>query len=788
MANHTLEIEKILSRLLEHCTLESTKERINSLDYSYDTLEVKDLLSEVTSAKELIEVYGNPAFYEIVNPESALKRVELGGILSCGELLEVALLLKNARELTEYLPDENNIVTSLEKHFSLLQIEKRLEDGIYNAIVSEDEVSDKASSQLFEIRRRIRVLNGKTREYLNKFVTKENRALQENLVTIRNDRYVVPVKASHKGEIPGLIHDISSSGQTLFIEPTIVVEANNELKILHEEEKLEVERILKLLSLDVKNFASIIRLNYELLEELDFIFAKAKLSYALNAVEPNLTDDGYTNLINSVHPLLDPKEAVPVSIEIGGTFDTLVITGPNTGGKTVCLKTIGLFTKMASLGLHIPVSEGSEIYISGKVYADIGDDQSINESLSTFSSHIKNIMTILEKAEKNDLILFDELGSGTDPMEGSALAVAIIEHARKLGCRVVATTHYSDIKLYALDTEGVENASFEFDMDLLCPTYKLIIGSIGKSNAFEISERLGLDISIITNAKSMLSSEHNKFENILNELEQNRKDAEELRDNAKEMQEIAKKALHRAEEKERELNQKYDNLLDKAKREAQTIVDEAKRSSRFALNEIENLKKASKEDIKSANINKAREEINRSLSDAERKNLEKMRKAKPVNANELKVGTQVKLLKTGNIATVIELPNKDMKVLCKAGILKITAHISEIEVIGGNDNSQNNNKNNHNHKKPVRELRNSKITRELDIRGFDTLDGIHEVDTFIAGVMISNVEEAYIIHGKGTGALKNAVREHLRRHKHIKSFRPGVYGEGEDGVTVITTK
>lgn len=798
MANHNLELEKILENLTEYCALSATKERVNALEISHDIVEVMDLLAEVTNAKKLLIRCGNPVFYDVCDPESALKRTELNGVLSCEELLEIAVLLKNARELSEYIEIDVEKATVLDKYFSVLQPQPRLEDNIFKAIVSKNEVADNASQNLLQIRRKIRVLNVKTREYLSKFITKENRALQENLITIRNNRFVIPVKSEFKGQIPGLIHDISASGATLFIEPTAVVEANNEIKILIEEEKIEVERILKLLSMDCKTFAGLIRLNHKILTELDMIFAKAKLSIVQNAMQPKLNTDGYTNLIEAVHPLLDQKTAIPVTISVGGEFDTLIITGPNTGGKTVCLKTIGIFTKMVGLGLHIPVSEGSEINIGGKVFAAIGDEQSIGESLSTFSAHMKNIIEILDKATRNDLILFDELGSGTDPAEGSALAVAIIEYARSKNARIVATTHYSDIKLYASNTERVENASFEFDVENLTPTYNLVIGNVGKSNAFEISKKLGLSDKIIENAKNFLTTEHNKFENLLAELESSKIETDKLKAEAIEIKNIAKNTLERAEAKERELSQKMDNELFKAKKEAASILDEAKRASRQALNEIDELKKQAKDDARFTNVNKTRADIHKNLSPSAMPAVQKAHT--PVNVADLTVGTEVKLIKTGNIATVIEAPNREMKVLVKAGILKITAHVTELEIVKKSVQNipQNPLKNKQSMtpkpfgarpvSQPTRQLRNNSAMREVDIRGMDTLEGISEVEAFISSALMSNLNEGFVIHGKGTGVLKNAVREHLRGHKNVKSYRPGVYGEGEDGVTVVTFK
>lgn len=782
-----LEVDKILNFLTEYCVSDGGKQMVIDLKPSYDIEEVQDLLEEVSVAKSMINTQGSPELLGIKNVENSLKRTELSGVLSCLELLEVATLLKTARLLSSYHEEIEDRSVVLDKYFNLLSGDARLENAIFNAVLSDDELSDTASSELFEIRRKIRSLNAKTREHLNKMIAKENKFLQENLISIRNDRFVIPVKSEHKGDVSGLIHDVSSSGSTLFIEPQEVVLANNELRILIEEEKREVERILKMFSQDIKKIAENIRLDFKVLSMLDFIFAKAKLSIKMNANRPKITDNGHICLKNAIHPLLDPKTAVPVSIEVGGEFDTLIITGPNTGGKTVCLKTLGLLTVMTSLGLHIPADSDSFVYIGGKVYADIGDEQSIGESLSTFSSHMTNIISILEIAEENDLLLFDELGSGTDPLEGSALAVSIIEHARKLSCKILATTHYSDIKLYALETDGVKNASFEFDMETLSPTYNLIIGSPGKSNAFEISTRLGLNCDIIANARTLLSSEHNRFEKIIENLESDTKRAEEFKKQAEEMRVIAKNALIRAESKEKSIDDKYDSMVEKARLQSVRMLDQAKLASKQTFAQLDELKKMSKDDVKSANIAKARSEIYGNLSELEIKELQrKQRKAiYKVTRDQIKVGMEVRLLKTNNIVTVISLPDKQDKIVCKAGILKMTVSLEEIEIFSKNPQKP---KNKSPKTSPTRELRNNKVQLEVDVRGMDSLEALSELELFISSSIMSNIDEGMIIHGHGTGVLKSSIRSHLRSHKHIKSFRPGKYGEGEDGVTVITFK
>lgn len=789
MRKNKLEIDVILHKLSELCVSRGAKSYIENLSPCFENEDVQELLDQVTFAKQLIENKSKPGFYPFCDPENSLKRAELGGVLSLQELLDIALLLKTSKTVLEYVETAEISTSVLSKYFDHLQGDNGLLHSLETAILSEDELSDNASNELFNIRRKMISLNSKTREFLNKMISKDNNYLQENVITIRNDRFVVPVKTEHKGAVNGFIHDVSSSGSTLFIEPLEVLEANNELRLLKDQEQKEIEQILKSFSDNVKSLARTLRLDFQVLTNLDFIFAKASLSISQKAVAPILTENRYTLLKNAVHPLLDSDTAVAVTIELGGEFDTLIITGPNTGGKTVCLKTFGLLTHMTSLGLHIPCSDESQIYIGGKIFADIGDEQSIGENLSTFSSHMTNIIDIISKAKQGDLVLFDELGSGTDPLEGSALAVAIIEHCRSLGLRVIATTHYSDIKLYALETDGVCNASFEFDMETLSPTYNLILGSPGKSNAFEISRRLGLSDRIIDDAKKLLSSEHNRFETIIDNLEKDRKSAYEARMKADEMRVLAKHTLDRAIKKEQSSDQKYDDMVEKARLQGVRMLDEAKKTSKQVFAQLEDMKKSAKVDAKSANLNKAREEIYKNLTETEKKALLKKRKeqTQAVDKSQLKIGVEVRLLATNNIATIIQEPDKNGKIVCKAGILKITAKIDEIEIFKPY-NEKPLKKTRKMPSKNTRELRNNPVSREVDIRGMDSLEGIATVDIFISNAIMSNVDQAYIIHGKGTGVLKDAIRNHLRHYKQIKGYRAGEFGEGEDGVTVITLK
>ena len=659
-----------------------------------------------------------------------------------------------------------------------------LEDTITNSIVGEDELADSASPELTSIRRHMRATESKVRDILQKLISSnQSKYLQEAIITIRSDRYVVPVKSEHKNAIRGLVHDVSSSGSTFFIEPMWVVKANNELRELLAKEKKEIERILAELSAQCATHKEDILEDYQLLVWLDTIFARAKLSLKLECTEPRLSDK-YLRLRGARHPLLDQKKAVANDLELGERFDTLVITGPNTGGKTVTLKTLGLITLMAQCGLHIPAKDDSTVRVVSRVLADIGDEQSIAQSLSTFSSHMVNIVGILEEADDESLILFDELGAGTDPVEGAALAAAIIESARGLGAQVAATTHYAELKVYAMTTPGVENASCEFNVETLAPTYRLVLGIPGKSNAFAISRRLGLPEYIIEKAAARLDAENVRFEDVLTRLDQQRQEMERERTEARRLKLEMEQSASKAREYREKLEAERAKVVEKAQAEARAIIQEARDASDLAISELKELQK--RRDLDWQQVNDSRAEARRLLNEAERgiggpaQEVETPPPTRPAVA-----GDTVELVSMGTKATVLSV-NKDGSLQLQAGILKISAKQDEVRVVEGESQSQ----------KEARRivaraehtLRTAAVPSQVDLRGMMTDEAIAALERFLDTAMMGKLETVTIIHGKGTGAVRNAVRTYCRRSRYVKSFRPGRYGEGEDGVTVVELK
>ena len=663
-----------------------------------------------------------------------------------------------------------------------LTANKYLEEKITNSIISEDEIADAASPELADIRRHIRQQSAKIRESLQKIISSPAYAkiLREPIVTIRSDRFVVPVKSECKNEMPGLIHDVSSSGGTVFIEPMQAVNANNALKELFDDERKEIERILAELSAEAAAYREHIDLNFEMLIALDCVFARAKLSFVMEGMEPEIRNDGKTNLRKARHPLIDKKVVVPISVNLGESFDTLIITGPNTGGKTVTLKTIGLLTLMAECGLHIPVDDGSYISVYRHVLADIGDEQSIEQSLSTFSSHMKNIVEIVEVCDDDCLVLFDELGAGTDPAEGAALAVALIEFCRGRGARVAATTHYAELKIYAMRTEGVTNASCEFDVETLKPTYRLLIGIPGKSNAFAISRRLGLPEHIIEKARSTVDENDVNFEEVLNQLEDQRQQMEKAREEAEALRRETERQKEKSDEYYAEIKKERDKATQAARREAQFIIEDARRTANAVQDELKKLRKQLKDTADASGINQKQADLRRQLNEAEEKLAEKQKNApRPAASREIRVGDTVELLKFGTKASVLSI-EKDGMYQLQAGIMKMNAKKDEIYLLENAAKPAEK-------KRPVRperELRSAAASPELDIRGMAVDEALPVLDIFIDNAFRANLESVRIIHGKGTGILRAGVHEHLRRCKQVKRFRVGTYGEGENGVTI----
>lgn len=774
----TLELPQVLALLADCAATLEGKERCLALRPLTDLDDVARAQEETSAAVKMLILRGSPGFSGVKPVSASLQRADMGGSLSTRELLDIASVLRCARGARDYGDSEEKTVIS--HLFRSLTPNRFLEDSITNSILSEEEIADSASSELASIRRHMRSTEARVRDILQRLISSnQSKYLQESIITIRSDRYVVPVKAEHKNAIPGLVHDVSSSGSTFFIEPMGVVKANNELRELAAREKKEIERILAELSAQCAAHKEDIGEDYTLLILLDTIFARGQLSLKMEASQPGLSER-YLRLRGARHPLLDKKKAVANDLELGDRFDTLVITGPNTGGKTVTLKTLGLITLMAQCGLHIPAKSDSTVRVFRRVLSDIGDEQSIAQSLSTFSSHMTNIVGILKEADGQTLILFDELGAGTDPVEGAALAAAVIESARELGALVAATTHYAELKVYAMTTTGVENASCEFNVDTLAPTYRLVMGIPGKSNAFAISRRLGLPEEIIDRAAARLDAENVRFEDVLTKLDQQRQEMEKDRAEARRLKLEMEQSAGKAREYRKRLEEERSKVVEKAQAEARAIIQEARDASNLALSELKELKK--RQDLDWQQVNDGRAEARRLLNEAERSIGGAAQEPEaPPPTRPARAGDTVELVSMGTRASVLSV-NKDGTLQLQAGILKITAKQDEVRVVEGETQSQ----------KEARRivqraqhtLRAAAAPSEIDLRGMMTDEAIAVLDRFLDTAMMGKLESVTIIHGKGTGAVRKAVREHLKRSRYIKSFRPGRYGEGEDGVTV----
>ena len=779
-----LELDKVLALLADHASSPAAKERCLAVRPLDDAEDIRLLQAQTSAACKLITLKGSPSFGGIVDVGASLSRADRGGCLSPEELLRVATVLKAARTAKEYA-EGDAVESGLDIFFRQLTPNKFFEERIFTSILSKDEIADAASSELASIRRKIRQQSSKIRESLQKIIMSPTYAqiLQEPIVTIRSDRFVVPVKAECKSQLPGLVHDVSSSGSTFFIEPMSAVNGNNELRELFVAERKEIERILAELSAEAAARQESINLNYEMLVTLDCIFARAKLSFAMHGIEPVIRTDGKLELKCARHPLIDAKKVVPVSLSLGVDFDTMVITGPNTGGKTVTLKTIGLLTLMAECGLHIPADDGSSIAIFETVLADIGDEQSIEQSLSTFSSHMRNIVEILQVCDRDSLILFDELCAGTDPAEGAALAIALIEFCRKCGAKVATTTHYAELKLYAMRTAGVINASCEFNVETLQPTYRLLIGIPGKSNAFAISRRLGLDEKIIEDAHSMVSQNDVNFEDVLTQLEQQRQQMEQAKVEAERLRMETEKQKEKSDKYYAQIKAERDKAVQQARKEAQYIIEDARRTANNVYEELKQLRKQAKDGAFVEGSNEKQAALRRSLNEAEGKLREKQEvRQRPAASRAIRVGDTVELLKFGSKATVLAV-NKDGSYQLQAGIMKVNAKPDEVYLLENETKAK--------AKKlmegKVRDLK-SAAQPELDIRGMAVDEALPVLDNFLDAAYMGNLPNARIIHGKGTGVLRKAVQDELRRCKYVKSFRLGVYGEGEDGVTIAEFK
>jgi len=777
-----LELDLVLQMLADQASSGEAKTRCKALRPLADRDDIRVLQAQTTDACRLIVQKGSPGLGGIQDVSESLARADRGGCLSAGELLRVASVLRCARMVKNYA-ETDAVASVLDPWFMELMGNKYLEEKIEHSILSEEEIADAASPELADIRRHIRIQSAKIRDSLQKVISSPTYAkyLREPIITIRSDRFVVPVKSEFKSSVPGLVHDVSSSGSTFFIEPMQAVNANNALRELFARERKEIERILAELSAEAAAYKSHIDQNYEVLVQLDCIFARAKLSFQMKAVEPQIREDGKIALKNARHPLIDSKNVVPISVRLGDDFDTMVITGPNTGGKTVTLKTLGLLTLMAECGLHIPADDGSCISVFERVLADIGDEQSIEQSLSTFSAHMKNIVEIVEICDDRCMVLFDELGAGTDPAEGAALAIALIQYCRKCGAKVAATTHYAELKLFAMRTSGVINASCEFNVETLQPTYRLLIGIPGKSNAFAISRKLGLPEHIIEEAGNMVNENDANFEDVLNQLEQQRQAMETARQEAESLRRQTEKAKKQSDIYLYEMKKEREKAVAKAKQEAQHIIDDARRTATTVQEELKQLRKQMKDTADAQGVNVKQAELRRALNEAEEKLAgEKEQPKRPAPSREIRVGDTVELLKFGSKASVLAV-NKDGTYQLQAGIMKITVKPDEIYLLE-NQQSQSVKKILQNNK---RELRLEAACPELDIRGMASDEMLGVLSMFLDNAFMSNLPSARIIHGKGTGILRSAVHAELRKCKYVKKFRLGTYGEGEDGVTIV---
>ena len=777
-----LELDQVLELLSQCAGSVGGKEACLRLRPSSDLEEVVAMLEQTTAASDLCTKKGNPVFGDVTDVSASLERADRGGSLQPKELLRIAGILRCARTIKGYVSEDEK-ATVLDVLFNALTPNKYLEDKIFGAILSEEEIADNASPELADIRRHMRIQAGKIRDSLQKVISSPAYAkfLREPIITIRQGRYVVPVKSECKNDVPGLVHDVSASGGTYFVEPMSAVNANNALRELELKEKKEIERILAELSAEAAGYRESINLDYDMLVQLDVIFAKAKLSYRMRAWAPVMNDQGRVELRKARHPLIDPKTVVPISVRLGKDFDSMIITGPNTGGKTVTLKTIGLLTLMAECGLHVPAGDGSELSTFDAILADIGDEQSIAQSLSTFSSHMKTIVDVVAQCDDRTLVLFDELGAGTDPAEGAALATAIIEFCRKMGSRVVATTHYAELKLYAMRTKGVINASCEFDVETLRPTYKLLIGIPGKSNAFAISRKLGLSEEILKEADDLVDKADKNFEDVLSQLENQRQQMETARQEAERLKRETQKIKQESEEYHAQIRREKEKAMEAARREAQYIIEEARAAANIASEELKALRKQLQDSADATGINQRQAELRRNLNEVEDKlRAKEPQKERPKPTRGILVGDTVELLKLGTKASVIAI-NKDGTYQLQAGILKLTAKADEIYLLE--------NQNPYKEKAPRpkhsgREMKMTAMASEVDLRGMDAIDAVIVLERYLDEAMRSNLKQVRIIHGKGTGTLRAAVQQELKMNKFVKKYRLGQYGEGEDGVTI----
>lgn len=783
----TLELDLILEKLANECSCDDAKELALELKPSTDMSEAELLLTQTEDAFSLLARFGGPSFSGLKNVNNPLHRANAGGSLNPKELLDIAYCLRSMRTLDEWHNHCSGVRTSLDFFFEGITVNKYLENKIFTCIINEEEISDKASETLNDIRRKIRSKENSIREKLDSMIHSSHyqQYLQEAIVTQRNGRFVVPVKAENRGNVPGLVHDTSSTGATVFVEPASVVDANNDIKVLQGKERDEIMRILFELSAEAGEFAQSIKHSFNSAVMLNLIFAKAHLAYKMKATKPLLNNEGIIHIKKARHPLIDAKKVVPTDIKLGDEYDTLVITGPNTGGKTVSLKTLGLLTAMSMCGLLIPASDRSRISVFDKILVDIGDEQSIAQSLSTFSSHMVNIIDIMSKADGKSLVLIDELGAGTDPVEGAALAVSVIENIRSKGAVIAATTHYAELKAYALDTPGVSNGCCEFDVETLRPTYRLLIGVPGRSNAFAISEHLGMDKAVVEHAKSIVNSDNRDFESVLEKLESSRQALEDERKVAEEMTARAKKIEEKAQSEKDKIETLKKRELDKAKREAEKLIEAAKRKSSEFLLELEKLKKEQNESNATEIARKTRRAVKSQMGEMD----ELINPAELADnwdydyklPREPKVGDRIVIKGIGE-GEVVEVGDK---LLVKSGLLKTRVKLSDIMIL---DKPKEKPKATRHNVYRTSSRADADVKTEIDMRGETVDEALGELSLFIDKCVLNNIEEIRIIHGKGTGVLRAAVTDYLRTHPNISEYRLGKYGEGENGVTIAKVK
>ncbi len=779
----TLEYDKILERVAECAALPAAKERILSLFPASDISTAKKLLESTDAAAVLTLKFGSPSFGKVKSVSGAVKRLKIGAALSAGELLNIAEILRVADGLKKYYADKETV---LSEYFDELFPERQLSEVIFASIISEEEIADGASAELSSIRRKIRNAGDKIKSSLNDIIHSEHyrKFLQEAIITVRNNRYVVPLKAEYRGEINGIVHDMSSSGGTLFVEPSSVVAANNELHALAAKEREEIEKILADLSLRAGEKIEELTIDFKNITELDVIFAKAKYSLNQKSVCPILNDEGKLDIKRGRHPLLDPKKVVPQDIILGKDFDALIVTGPNTGGKTVVLKTVGLFCLMAQSGICVPAGDNTVLPVFSEIFADIGDEQSIEQSLSTFSANMKNIVHILDKLTPDSLVLFDELGAGTDPTEGAALATAIIDYVKGAGAKVIATTHYSELKLHALTSERIENASCEFDVDTLSPTYRLLIGVPGKSNAFAISKRLGIPDYIIGQARERLTQESIRFEDVLTGIEKERQTAEAARFKQKKLSGEAERLKKEIEAERKKLEAEKEKIIERAKEKAAKIIERAQAETE----ELTEKFKAAQKERDEKEARRAMEEVRRDLG-LKLKSAKKTGKSAPrqkanVNVNTLKLGASVLIIDLNDKGSVVSINKKEETAVIQVGIMKITSKISNLVLLPDDDTKE--------LMKFAPRKRESggkkAVKTEIDLRGRMLEDALTETDRFIDDCIMAGLSSCTIIHGKGMGVLRTGIQNMLRQNQRVKSYRSGRYGEGENGVTIVEFK